>query len=142
MTAPKAIVDFWSPGCPYCVEFKPIFEDVSASSDGSILMVEANVDADAVKTATDFKIAGLPGIVFLSNGKEVGRVEGMMSKPDFLVKIAQVFGSGAGGQGLAPGSAGSASAAPGISGAGILSGIALAGVLGGVVWGLTKVVKF
>jgi hypothetical protein len=29
--APKAVVDFWSPSCPYCVAYKPIFEDAALS---------------------------------------------------------------------------------------------------------------
>lgn len=117
--APMAIVDFWSPSCPHCVSFKPVFEEVAAAIGDDILMVEANVN-DNVQAAGQFNISAIPAIIFLKNGKEVRRFEGETSKADFLSEIDQAFG------------AGSAAAGAGSTGQSVLAGIALAGVLAGV----------
>lgn len=133
-SAPMAIVDFWSPDCPYCVAFKPIFEEVASQVGDKILMAEALVDSN-MKQAGAFKIEGLPGVVFLKDGKEVNRVEGKMERADFIAQIQKAFGAGAvaGLPAGAPAGTSAASAAPAGS-SGILSGIALAGILGGVVY--------
>jgi thiol-disulfide isomerase/thioredoxin len=132
LAAPMAIVDFWSPGCPHCVAFKPIFEDVAAGSDGKILMATLNVDEN-MPTAGTWKIEGLPTTVFFKDGKEIHRVSGSMEKADFLGEIARTFG------GVGGGPAAAAAPASGSPMGGILSGVALAGILGGVVyWISTK----
>ena len=65
LSAPKAIVDFWSPGCPHCMQFKPIFEAV-ASQYPDILFAAVNVD-NYQQNAAIYQISGLPTVVFLQN---------------------------------------------------------------------------
>jgi thioredoxin-like negative regulator of GroEL len=120
LSAPMAIVDFWSPECPYCVEFKPIFESVAAGTP-SVLMATVNTDENTEK-AGEYKVQALPTVIFFKNGKEVHRMEGGSDEAGFKAAIAQAF------SGVTPGSA------PAGSSSGILSGIALAGILGGVVY--------
>ena len=141
--APMAIVDFWSPSCPHCMAFKPVFEDVANSLGDKILMVEANVN-DNMASAGKFQISGIPAIIFLQNGKEVRRFEGETTKDDFLNEISQAFGSGmTTGVPVAPTTsqgqpvASYASSGTQLSTGGqLLSGIALAGVLAGVAYAI------
>lgn len=129
LAAPKAIVDFWSPGCPHCVTFKPIYEEVAGQSP-DILFAAINTDVSQ-ENAGAYNITGLPSVVFFMNGKEVHRVAGGMSKAGLMNEIQKAFsGGGASPQGLAPG------VAPVSGGSGmfasVLGGVALVGVLGAV----------
>ncbi len=89
LAAPKAIVDFWSPGCPHCMAFKPVFE-ATAAMYPDILFAAINVDNYQQQAAIN-QITGLPGIVFFQNGKEVDRVEGGMEQAGFQAEIAKAF---------------------------------------------------
>lgn len=132
LSAPKAVVEFWSPSCPVCVDFKPVFEDVAAMKGGEILMATAQTD-DSQKSAASYGIQSIPALIFLVNGKEVHRIEGGMSKQDFLSEIDRAFA----GTGVtstpttlrpAAGSSG-----PPVGGL-VLGGIALAGIVAGAIY--------
>lgn len=91
LAASKAVVDFWSPSCPYCVAYKPVFEDVASQALGDILMATVNV-VDNPTAPSGYQVQGIPATIFLVNGKEVHREEGSLSKDDLLRAIAQAFG--------------------------------------------------
>lgn len=94
LQAPKAIVDFWSPDCPYCVDFKPIFEAMAASPPAGVKMFTAKVD-EAGQTLAGFNPKYLPTVIFFQNGREVHRAEGGMSASDFAAEVSQAFGGAA-----------------------------------------------
>lgn len=132
-SAPKAIVDFWSPGCPYCVEFKPVFEEIAAQSNNGVAMYTMNIDENQ-KVFAGFNAKYLPTVIFFQNGKEVHREEGSMDKASFVAAVGQAFGS-AGLPAVTPGQA----AAPQTmvstpSGGGspwlMIGGLAAAGLMG------------
>lgn len=100
LSTPKAAVDFWSPTCPYCMTYKPVFEEVAATT-GDVLMATANVN-DAPASAGQYGIGAIPATIFFVNGKEVGRVEGSMSKQDLQAEMARVFGGAPISQTLGP----------------------------------------
>lgn len=116
LSAPMAVVDFWSPTCPYCVNYKPIFEDVAAKYGDRLPMVTVNVN-DAPQSAGGFNIGGIPATIFLASGKEVHREEGSLSKAELLAAIQKAYGA-------------KAPAAPssGIPTLGIVGGIAAIGL--------------
>lgn len=91
LAAPKAVVDFWSPSCPYCVAYKPVFEDAASQTPSDILMATVNV-VDNPNAPAGYQIQGIPATIFMVNGKEVHREEGGLSKDDLLRAIAQAFG--------------------------------------------------
>lgn len=94
LAAPLAVVDFWSPTCPYCVAYKPVFEDVATQVPSGILMATVNVN-EGPQAAGSFGIQSIPATIFLQNGKEIHRVEGQLSKQDLLAEIAKVQTPGA-----------------------------------------------
>lgn len=94
LSAPRAVVDFWSPSCPYCVAYKPIFEDVASQVGSGILMVTVNVN-DAPQSAGSYQIEGIPATILLQNGKEVGRLEGAATREELVAEMSRAFGAGA-----------------------------------------------
>jgi len=90
LSAPLAIVDFWSSTCVPCMKYKPVFEDVSSSPPGGILMVTANVDENP-SLVSQFNIQSIPTTLFLQSGQEMNRLEGILSKNDLLSAIASTF---------------------------------------------------
>lgn len=127
MSAPKAIVDFGSPGCPHCVAFKPIFEAVAAQYP-DILFASINTDNNE-QNAGAFGISGLPTVIFFANGKEVDRmVGGAGSAGEFQAQIGKAF-SGGGTPGSAP--VGGVASSPSTFSS-VLGGVALVGVLSGL----------
>lgn len=127
LSAPKAIVDFGSPGCPHCVAFKPIFESV-AGQNPDILFASINTDNYQQNAAT-YQVSGLPTVVFLENGKEVDRmVGGAGSAGEFQAEIAKAFS----GEGSPGGSGGFSS---------LVGGVALVGILGAVSYVGYKLLK-
>lgn len=131
LSAPKAIVDFWSPGCPHCIAFKPIFEAVAAQYP-DILFAAVNTD-NYQQNAAIYQISGLPTVVFLQNGKEVDRmVGGAGSAQEFQAEIAKAFsGGGSSPQGLTPAGIAVPASSPTTLST-IVGATALVGVLGAV----------
>jgi len=129
--APLAIVEFWNDRCPNCMRFGPIFEDVAAQLGSQIAMIKANTDENQQK-AGQYGLTGVPTTVFFSNGKEVHRAVGAMTKQDFLSEISQYLApSGPAATGIPSPASG---APPDASLGEILAGGA---VLAGVVIGMT-----
>lgn len=92
LTAPKAVVDFWSPTCPHCMNYKPVFEAVAGEMGDGILMAEAETSQSPASAAL-FNVRGIPATVFLVEGREVHRVEGEMTRPELVAAITRAFGA-------------------------------------------------
>lgn len=123
LNAPQAVVDVWSPTCPACVQYKPVFEEVAASNPGPLMaMVNGN---DAPEVVSKYGIGAIPTTLFLQNGQEVGRLEGAVSKETLLSEMSRVFG------GISP------SGGPSTGGL-ILGALALAGLGAGAYFLLGK----
>ncbi len=110
LSAPKAVVDFWSPTCPHCMQYKPDFEAVAAQAPGDVLFFEADV-SDANQSAQKYGFQSIPTTVFLMNGQMVNKVEGEMTQQDLLAAIASSF------SGTPPAAAPAAASAPASSAA-------------------------
>jgi thiol-disulfide isomerase/thioredoxin len=136
LSAPKAIVDLWSPSCPYCVEYKPTYEDVASNPPQGVQMFTADIN-QAPKAAATFGLKSLPTTIFLVNGKEVHREEGGMPKEELVAAVGTAF---RGGTPPAPGTPGApqviSSPPVMVSGSGstspwlVLGGLGAAGLMG------------
>lgn len=120
LSAPYAVLDFWSPTCPPCLEFKPIFEEVASDASVSAVLAEVNADLSP-DTVAKFGVTALPTTIFFANGQEVGRVEGKMSKEDLLSNLKSLFAQSGSAGGGATGSWGSSPGATRMPGSSPLS---------------------
>ena len=88
----KAILDFWAPWCGPCQAFKPTFEEV-AGEQPDIVFGKVNTEEPVNgMLASEYGVRGIPTIVFLKDGEEVGRFSGAVPKEKFLEEIKKHFG--------------------------------------------------
>ena len=55
--------------------------------------IEIDIDVDKTSTAV-FKITSVPTIVFIKDGKEIGRIVGMVSESKLIEKIRNLNNNG------------------------------------------------
>jgi thioredoxin-like negative regulator of GroEL len=90
--AEYVIVLAGAPWCGFCNKFKPVFEEVAVQHGSQYVFENFDVTQDA-EFPKNYKISGFPTILFMKEGKEIGREMGYMSKEDFTSKIAKHFKS-------------------------------------------------
>jgi len=96
LSAPKAVVKFYSPGCPYSRAFAPIYEKLS-SQYPDVLFAAVNIDQNFQQAGTN-SVQMLPTVVFFANGKPVGRIDGVREQTDFVGEMGKAFGGAPAGQ--------------------------------------------
>jgi thioredoxin 1 len=69
------LVDFWATWCGPCKAVAPLLEEMSRHYEGRVQFLKLNTD-DNLVTPTKYGIRGLPTLLFLKEGKEVGRITG------------------------------------------------------------------
>lgn len=89
-TAQAVVLDFWGPGCPPCVQYKPIFDEVSGLVPRDVLMASVNIQ-EAPDLVARYGIQATPTTLFLSTGTEVNRIEGKASREDLISAIESAF---------------------------------------------------
>jgi thioredoxin 1 len=67
------LVDFWAPWCAPCVALTPTIEAISEMYAGRVKVVKVNID-EARPLADRYGVRGIPHLVFLKQGKEIGVV--------------------------------------------------------------------
>ena len=72
-----AMVDFWAVWCGPCKMLAPAIDAIGEQYEGKALIAKVNVDEEPA-LAAQFGIMSIPTVVFLKNGKEIGRKVGLM----------------------------------------------------------------
>jgi thioredoxin reductase (NADPH) len=85
------ILDFFTPYCPSCMHMIPVIEWVVSKFDGKVVCykVDASMAFDLVKT---FNVPDVPYLVFIKNGKIVGKVKKEMNRAElygYLKKLIE-----------------------------------------------------
>ncbi len=77
--AAPVVVDVWAPWCKPCKKIEPVIERLSDKFDEQVLFAKLNADEnqDVVK---QYKIMGIPTLLFFSHGKLVKRKTGVQSE--------------------------------------------------------------
>ena len=76
-SAPLALVDFWATWCGPCRMVGPIIEKLGEQYEGQAVIAKVDVDSEP-DLARRFGVLSIPTVVFLKNGKEIGRKVGLM----------------------------------------------------------------
>jgi len=76
------VVDFWAPWCRPCMVTKPILEKLAEEYAGKVEFVQINAD-DSREILEKFRIFGIPTVISLRNGKEVGRITGAQNETNY-----------------------------------------------------------
>ncbi len=76
------IVDFFANWCPPCRRLGPILDRLADEFTGQIRFVKINSDEEPV-LAEMFHVTGLPTIVFIEDGKNVGQLVGLPEEAAF-----------------------------------------------------------
>ena len=83
------LVDVWAEWCGPCKSLVPILSKVSANLNGKVKVVKINADT-AIKVRDNLGIRGLPTLLIMKQGQEVGRHVGALSEQqliDFINKL-------------------------------------------------------
>lgn len=73
--AVPVLVDLWAPWCGPCRTLSPLLEQLAREFAGRIKLVKVNVD-QAPGVQRRFAVRGIPTLVLLRDGQEVGRKVG------------------------------------------------------------------
>ena len=76
------VVDFWATWCGPCKQFAPTFKQVASQLEPKARFIKIETDAEQAISAK-YNIRSIPTLAIFKNGKEIDRISGALSAPDF-----------------------------------------------------------
>jgi thioredoxin 1 len=76
------IIDFWAPWCGPCKMTKPILDKLAKEYAEKVEFMPINAD-DSREVLEQFRVFGIPTVITLRGGKEVGRVTGAQNEAGY-----------------------------------------------------------
>jgi thioredoxin 2 len=71
------LIDLWAPWCPPCRMVGPLVEASATQFAGRLKVAKLNVD-ESPRTADGFGVKGIPTLIMMQGGKEIGRQVGAL----------------------------------------------------------------
>ena len=88
-----AVVDVWADWCEPCRIMSAYVGFLAADFAGRVLVAELDADENPAVVAR-YQILGLPTLLFLRRGEEVGRIVGVTAYPDIKRQVEQLLADG------------------------------------------------
>jgi len=76
------VVDFWATWCGPCKQFAPTFKQVASQLEPKARFIKIETEKEQAISAK-YNIRSIPTLAIFKNGKEIDRVSGVLSVPDF-----------------------------------------------------------
>ncbi len=87
--AGSAVLDFYQASCPPCRVLEPRLARVARQYAGRVAVYRVDVDTD-LAVAARFGVQSLPTVLVFRAGKEVARLDGLITEAQLQVAFAQV----------------------------------------------------
>ena len=78
-----AVLDFYQASCPPCRVLEPRLARVAEQYAGRVSVYRVDIDRD-LAVAERFKVMSIPTLLILRNGREVERLDGLITEADLL----------------------------------------------------------
>jgi thioredoxin 1 len=82
----NVLIDFYADWCGPCQTLLPTIHKLAEEFEGDVTIKKVNVDQNQ-ELASKFGVRSIPTLVQLTDGKEVGRIVGLVSENDLRTKI-------------------------------------------------------
>jgi thioredoxin 1 len=76
------VVDFWASWCAPCMTTKPILDKLGKEYADRVEFMPVNAD-ESQEVLQQYRVFGIPTVITIRNGKEVGRITGARSEADY-----------------------------------------------------------
>lgn len=84
------LLDLWAPWCGPCRMMSPIIDQLAVELAGQVRVAKLNTDENPM-TSRRFAVQGIPTLLLLKDGREVGRVVGAQPKAVILQKLRDLL---------------------------------------------------
>jgi len=83
------LLDFYADWCGPCQTLLPTIHKLAKEFDGDVTIKKVNVDTNK-ELAASFGVRSIPMLVYISEGKEVGRQNGLVSESHLRNQISKL----------------------------------------------------
>jgi len=84
------LVDFWAPWCMPCRMLEPIIEKLAEENQGKLKVCRLNTDENQ-HIAAQYGIQGIPTLIVFKEGREIGRIVGVIPKEKLQEKLDPIL---------------------------------------------------
>lgn len=86
------VIDFYADWCGPCRMMAPVFEELSEDYQGKVKFMKLDTENET-DLAQNFEVMGIPTLLVINKGKEVGRIVGFAPKDMLRHKIDNIVAS-------------------------------------------------